>query len=92
VSKDPKEIKGFQILDEAAAKALDDDNYRQALLADPTAVLRDAGLIVPDDLEVVVVENTQQRVYLALPARPPAEVQLDVSEVDLTQLLPFTVF
>jgi hypothetical protein len=92
VSTDPQEIKGFQALDQIAAKALDDDDYRQTLIAEPKPVLREEGLVVPDELEVVVVENTADRVYLVLPSQPPQSLTLDVDEVDLARLIPFNKF
>jgi hypothetical protein len=92
VSTDLGGIKGFQILDEVAAQALDDDGYRQELIADPELVLRREGLVVPDEVEVVVVENTQERIYLVLPSQPPTPVQLDVDEVELERLIPFNKF
>jgi hypothetical protein len=92
VTTDPGEVEGFQILDEIAAKALDDDEYRQALIADPKSVLREEGLVVPDEIEVVVVENTEDRIYLVLPSQPAKAVELDLDEVELQQLLPFNKF
>ena len=41
------EIRGVQILNEIAAEALEDDDYRQRLIDDPATVLAEAGLIVP---------------------------------------------
>jgi hypothetical protein len=92
VTTDPGEVEGFQILDEIAAKALDDDEYRQALIADPKSVLREEGLVVPDEIEVVVVENTEDRIYLVLPSQPATAVELDLDEVELQRLLPFNKF
>jgi Nitrile hydratase, alpha chain len=92
VSTDSGEIQGFQILDQIAANALDDESYRRTLIADPKAVLREEGLTVADELEVVVVENTADRVYLVLPSQPPQSLKLDVSEVALHRLIPFNKF
>jgi hypothetical protein len=92
VNTDPAEIKGLQVLDQIAAKALDDEDYRRALIAEPKPVLRKEGLVVPDKLEVVVVENTADRVYLVLPSQPPQSLTLDVGEVDLGLLIPFNKF
>jgi hypothetical protein len=57
------------------AKAWDDPAFKQRLLADPAAVLKENGLKVPAGVQVKVVENTDKVVHLTLPAKPsPAEL------------------
>ena len=54
-------------------RAAKDPAFRRELLADPKSVLaRELGLALPDFLEVQVLEETPARVYLVLPAAPPA--------------------
>ena len=53
------------------AQAWADESYKARLLAEPEAVLREAGLEVPAGMNVSVVENTDSRAYLVLPALPP---------------------
>jgi hypothetical protein len=89
---DPGEVKGNRILEEIAARALTDDDYRDELLADPAAVLSAAELDVPEDVEVVVIQNTASRVHLVLPSKPRPEQDLDKDEVKLLKLIPFHVF
>jgi hypothetical protein len=86
VSPNPREIKGFQLLDEIGAKALTDTNYRRRLLDDPKSVLRKAGLEVPDDVDVEVHRNRPNLIHLVLPAAPVQTDQLDVNEVRVAVL------
>jgi hypothetical protein len=49
-----------------------DEDFKARLLADPAAVLKDAGLDEPADVELRVLENTANLTYLVLPAVPDA--------------------
>jgi hypothetical protein len=89
---DPCDNKGFRILDKVAAKALDNAKFRQELLADPGAVLSAEGLELPEGVEIVVMENTADRIYLVLPAELPGEAELAVDDVHLGKMIPFTKF
>lgn len=50
-------------------KAWEDEAFRQRLLKDATAVLKEEGVEVPAGLEVRAVENTDTVFHLVLPAR-----------------------
>jgi hypothetical protein len=68
------------------ARAWDDEPFRQRLLAEPEAVLREEGLDVPEGVEVRVVEDeapgdADAAAYLRLPPKPAAD---DLIEDDLT--------
>ena len=52
---------------QVVANAWRDDSYRAALLADPRAVLTDAGLDVGAGVEVTVLEDTADVRHLAVP-------------------------
>ena len=54
------------------AKAWSDEAFKQRLLADPGAVLKAEGVALPEDAELRLVENTDNLVYLTLPAKPSA--------------------
>jgi nitrile hydratase alpha subunit len=86
VSPHPKDIKGFQLLDEIGAKALTDTNYRRRLLDDPKSVLRKGGLEIPDDVEVVIHRNRPNLVHLVLPEALVEVDRLDVTEVRVAML------
>jgi hypothetical protein len=49
-------------------KASTDLEFRKALLGDPAAVLKAEGWSIPDTMEVRVVENTDELMYVTLPA------------------------
>jgi hypothetical protein len=69
------------------ARAWDDDAFRQRLLAEPEAVLREEGIDVPPGVEVRVAEGDEaadaagEVAYLRLPARPADH---DLVEEDLS--------
>jgi hypothetical protein len=58
---------------QVVAKAWADPAFKQRLLADPVAVLREHGLEMPTDREVRAVENTDEVIHLVVPA-PPKEL------------------
>ena len=62
------------------AKAWQDDAFKQALLNNPRATIENEGIEVPEGMEVVVVEQTENRIVLVLPPAPEgdlSEEQLD---------------
>jgi Nitrile hydratase, alpha chain len=63
------------------ARAWSDPAFKEKLLAEPAAVLAAAGVGVPADLTVKLVENTDNLVHLVLP-RPPAEGELSHEALD----------
>jgi hypothetical protein len=56
------------------ARAWRDAAFRQRLLAEPAAALREAGVQVPEGLQVRVVENAADLVHLILPAKPSGDM------------------
>ena len=66
---------------QAIKKAAEDADYRASLMADPKAALGEIGVSVKADIELVVVENTANRVHLVLP--PPGTDLSELSEEDL---------
>jgi len=59
--------------------------YRSRTVIDPRGVLRELGLMVPDDVEIRVWDSTAQVRYLVLPQRPPGTEKM--SESDLASLV-----
>ena len=60
------------------ARAWDDDQFRQRLLAQPREVLREEGFDVPDEAEVELVDREPEKIpdgvtCLRLPPRPAEE-------------------
>jgi hypothetical protein len=62
------------------ARAWVDDDFKARFLADPGAVMRDAGMNIPAGTEVRALENTDRVLHLVVPPRPDGEV----SEEELT--------
>lgn len=62
------------------ARAWADDALKQRLLAEPAAVLKEHGVLVPDGIQIKVAENTEKLVHLTLPVKPGPE---DLSEEEL---------
>ena len=79
-------IQGFDHLQRVAATALGDDAYRQRLVSDPEAVLREEGLTVPDEVHVTVHENTADHIHLVLPTGIKEAHQLSPGETDVAEL------
>ena len=60
-------------------------NYRQRSVNDPRGVMREFGLVLPDDVEVRVHDSTADIRYLVLPLRPKRTEGL--SETELAKLV-----
>jgi Nitrile hydratase, alpha chain len=57
-------------------RSLQDEDFRRRLLADPRAALQEElGARLPEEVEVRVVEETQDTIYLVLPSRRAAVAQ-----------------
>jgi len=58
------------LLGKVIARAWRDPAFKAKLLADPKAVLNEAGVTFPTDVTVRVVEDTAAHVHLVLPPKP----------------------
>lgn len=56
------------------ARAWADEAFKARLLQDPVSVLKEHGVDVSDDVEVRVLENTDQVIHFVLPARTQDEL------------------
>ena len=59
-----------------------DEALKQRFMADPKSVLAEHGMPVPDDMDVTVVENTDNTVHITMPAPPTGGI--DLSDDDLS--------
>ncbi|MDH3444631.1 MAG: nitrile hydratase subunit alpha [Deltaproteobacteria bacterium] len=57
-------------------------NYRQRAVNDPRGVMREFGLMLPDDVELRVHDSTADIRYLVLPLRPKGTENLSVAELE----------
>ena len=59
-------------LDQVRERAAADSGFRDRLMADPKPTMkRDLGIVFPDDVEVVVVQNTLNKFTVVLPVVQP---------------------
>jgi hypothetical protein len=59
---------------QVVARAWSDAAFKKRLLAQPTAVLKEAGLAVPKGVQFKVVENTERLIHLILPPASRGEL------------------
>ena len=57
-------------IEQLTARAVTDPAYKARLVAEPVAVLAEAGLSVPDGMQVEVVEGSDTQGFLVLPPAP----------------------
>jgi len=70
------------------ARAWSDEAFKQRLLREPAAVLKEAGAEVRPGTKVKVLEQTSDELYLLLPPRPSSEI----SEEDLAEVAGGIIF
>jgi Nitrile hydratase, alpha chain len=65
-------------------RSLQDDAFRQRLLADPkAAVEEELGIQLPAEVQIRVVEETADTIYLALPSASPIGEGGELSDQEL---------
>src|SRR5918997_1017829 len=65
-------------------RSLEDDAFRQRLLADPrTTTEQDLGVRFPEDVRVVAVEETADTIYLVLPGVSSSGEGEEISDWEL---------
>jgi hypothetical protein len=69
-------------MEQLVAKTWADEVFKKRLIADPAAVLKEAGLEVPEGVKVKVVEDTDTVMHLVLPPKPSED---ELSEEQLSQ-------
>ena len=66
--------------------ALKDVSFRESLVANPKLVVERAlGTKLPEDMEVVVVQETDEKMFIVLPMQLPFETG-DLSDAELEQI------
>lgn len=76
---------GDQMLQQIVEKSAVDEQFRQALLANPKATIsNELGITIPDSMTIKVHESDMQTVHLALPPDPNiTEEQLEAISAGL---------
>lgn len=72
------------------AKAWTDADYKARLMREPRAVLQEAGVQIPDDVQVKVHADTDEVINMVLPASPAGEV-LSAEELEQVAGGTFTI-
>ena len=54
-----------------------DEGYKERLLKDPRAVLKESGIGVPENIKINILETKEDEITLTLPPRPAAEVSIE---------------
>ncbi|HAX78727.1 MAG TPA: NHLP leader peptide family natural product precursor [Cyanobacteria bacterium UBA11372] len=73
----------FEFERQLIERALEDENFKQELLSNPKAVYaRESGEQLPKDLEIEVIQETPNKVYLVLPTNP---AQMTTAEDELSE-------
>ena len=66
------------LLEYVRSKAMEDGEFKQALLANPKAVLNEElGQAIPEKVEVTVVEETADTRYLVIPPQPDLQYVIE---------------
>ena len=58
-----------------------DDALKQRFMADPKAVLAERGIDMPDNIDVKVVENSDNTVHITMPMAPDGHEDLSMEEL-----------
>ena len=76
---------GDEMLQQIVERSALDEDFRQALLADPkTTISEELGITIPESMTVEVHESDMQTVHLALPPDPNiTEEQLEAISAGL---------
>ena len=80
----PQQVAYYKV----AARAWSDPAYKARLMADPAAVLKEAGVDLPAGMKLKAVENTENVHHFVLPA-PPADGEM--SEESLSKVSGGTI-
>jgi hypothetical protein len=68
-------------------RSLEDEDFRQTLLDDPkAAVEQEMETLLPEDVQVSVVEESAQTIYLVLPSASPLGQGEEISDRELEQV------
>jgi uncharacterized ferritin-like protein (DUF455 family) len=92
VSMNPRDFAGFQALENVIAQAVADPDYRARLETDPHGVLEAAGLETDPNVRITVLQNSDNEVFLVLPAEVEDDAVLEIDEVNVTTLARFWPF
>jgi hypothetical protein len=64
------------------ARAWVDEEFKKRLLTDPSTVLKENGVEMPEGWTVKVVERKEKEIHLTLPPRPSESVELSDEDLE----------
>ena len=70
---------------EIISKCWKDSAFKQRFLSDPKGVLKEHAIEIPPNVQVKVVENTADQLYITLPPSPQASGR-EMSDAQLDQV------
>ena len=86
MAQDPQQDERAKQWNQLVARTWSDDTFKQRLLSDPRAVLAEAGLPIPPNVNVHVHGASPTDVHLVLPPPPRQREGGKLSEADLDQV------
>src|SRR4051794_2851814 len=86
MAQNPQQQEAMKQWGEVVSRAWSDEAYKQRLLTDPKAVLAEAGMPIPSNLQVQVHESSPTQVHIVLPNPPPGHAGAALSEAELDQV------
>ena len=66
-------------MSQIVAKCWADDSFKQQLLAEPMATLKDEGVHLPEGMSIKVLDNTANIFHFVIPTKP---TEMSDSELD----------
>jgi len=52
------------------AKAWADDDYKKKLIENPKEILKQEGIVIPDNIKIRILENSETKLNFILPPKP----------------------
>ncbi len=80
-------IQRHQLEQQLIEKAMKDESFRKQLIENPGAAIEaETGMKIPETVNIKVLEEDPQTVYLVLPQLPSQNGEIELSEADLQRV------
>ncbi len=74
------------IMQKVIVKALKDPSFKERLIADPAAVLKEEGIKLRSDVKINVIQAKKDEVNIVIPALPEGQDPESLSDEDLAKM------